>query len=421
MKSKILIAAAMTFSIAGFSQKDEIKAADKAFKTGDFEAAKTALEGASSLIDGADAKLKAQYYFIQGNAYNEISSKSGDVEGYKKAIEAYNKLLAVEEAGKIKYTVEAKKSLAAISGKIINSAIKDNENKNFEAAAEKLYMGYTLSKKDTVYLYYAASSAVNGRYYEKALTYYNELKDLNYDGSELKYTAVNIETGEVENLGGKQQRDLMVKSKKYKDPKDEKTPSRKGEIIKNIALIYTQLGQDDKALQAYADARVSDPKDVNLILNQANLYFKQGNKDKFKSLMAEATQIAPDNPDLHYNIGVINGEQGNVKEARESYKKAIEIDPGYVNAQLNLSTTFVNEGNGLVDQMNALGNSRADIAKYDELKQQKDNLFAQGAQVLEDALKLNPGNQGILSQLKNIYGALGDNENFMKYKKLLGE
>ena len=41
---------------------------------------------------------------------------------------------------------------------------------------------------------------------------------------------------------------------------------KKSEIVKNIALIYTQLGQDDKALEAYKDARANDPKDVNLIL-----------------------------------------------------------------------------------------------------------------------------------------------------------
>ena len=57
----------------------------------------------------------------------------------------------------------------------------------------------------------------------------------------------------------------------------------------------------------------------------------------------------------------------------------------------------------------------------DELKAQKDSLFMQGAEVLEDALKNNPDNQSILTQLKNIYGAMGDNENFMRIKKLLGE
>ena len=71
--------------------------------------------------------------------------------------------------------------------------------------------------------------------------------------------------------------------------------------------------------------------------------------------------------------------------------------------------------------MNALGNSREDIAKYEELKKKKDDLFLEGAAVLEDALKSNPDNQGILTQLKNIYGALGDTENFMRMKELLGE
>ena len=86
-----------------------------------------------------------------------------------------------------------------------------------------------------------------------------------------------------------------------------------------------------------------------------------------------------------------------------------------------MSTTYVNEGNGMIDSMNKLGNSKTDIAKYDELKKKKDSLFREGATVLEAALKMNPDNQGILTQLKNIYGALGDNENFMRLKKLLGE
>ena len=181
------------------------------------------------------------------------------------------------------------------------------------------------------------------------------------------------------------------------------------------------MGQDDKALQAYKEARANDPEDVTLILNEANLYYKLGDKNKFKELMAEATKVAPDNADLFYNIGVINMEQGNLDEARDSYKRALEINPGYVNAQLNLSTTYVNQGNALIDQMNALGNSKADIARYDELKAEKDSLFVEGSKVLEDALKTNPDNQSVLEQLKNIYGALGDNENFMRIKKLMGE
>ncbi len=420
MKTKILILATMSFAMVSFAQKAELKAAEKAVKGGDMAAAKTALDGISGMISGADEKYQTQYHFLRGQAMADLG-KNGDNAAFTDAAESFNKVLDIEEkSGKSKYSDETKQRVQALTADMVNSAVEDNGNKNFKVAAEKLYMAYKISPKDTSYLYYAASSAVNGQHFEQALTYYDELQKVGYDGSGVVFKATNVETGEVE-IMDKIQRDLMVKSGTFKDPIDEKTPSKSAEIVKNTALIYTQLGQDDKALEAYKAARANDPNDVNLILNEANLHYKLGDKEKFKAMMAEAAAVAPDNPDLHYNIGVINMEQGNLEEARAAYKKALDVNPNYTNAQLNLSTTYVNEGNGLIDEMNSLGNSRSDIAKYDELKKKKDDLFMQGAGVLEDALKLNPDNQGILTQLKNIYGAMGDNENFMRLKKLLGE
>lgn len=420
MKTKVLILLALAISAMGYSQKNEIKAAEKALKAGDTESAKTSVDSAASLIDAADSKVQAQYYAVRGNVYSDLAKK-GDFSAFQTAIDAFNKVISVEEAsGKEKYTTVATQKLAQITADLVNAAVEDNNNKKFDDAADKLYMSYKLSPTDTLYLYYAASSAVNGQNYEKSLQYYNELKEIGYDGSGVNYTAVNIETGEVETMD-QNTRDLYVKAGTHKDPKDEKTPSKTAEIVKNIALIYQQLGENDKALAAYADARAVDADDVNLVLGEANLHYAMGNKDKFKELMAEASNMAPDNADLLYNIGVINMEQGNLEEARDAYKKTLAIDPGYINALLNLSTTYVNEGNGLIDEMNSLGSSRSDIARYDELKQQKDDLFVEGAKILEDALKSNPDNQSVLTQLKNIYGALGDTDNFMRVKKLLGE
>lgn len=420
MKIKVLLLIAIGTSALGFSQKSEIKAAEKALKNGDAAGAITVMEGAASSIDGVDARLQAQYYAIMGNAQYDLVKK-GNVSAFQPAIDAYNKVISIEEAsGKEKYTTVATQKLAQITGDLVNAAVEDNNKEKFEEAAKKLYMSYKLSPKDTIYLYYAASSAVNGQHYEKALDYYNELKQMGYNGSGVTYSAVNVETGEVEEMD-MNTRDLYVRAGTHKDPKDKRTPSKKPEIVKNIALIYQQLGDDDKALAAYADARTVAPNDVNLILGEANLHYGMGNKDKFKELMSQASEMAPDNADLLYNIAVINMEQGNLEEARNIYKKTLKVDPGYINALLNLSTTYVSEGNGLIDEMNALGNSRADIAKYEELKQRKDELFTEGAKVLEDTLKTNPDNQSVLTQLKNIYGALGDNDNFMRIKKLLEE
>ena len=420
MKKTIILLAAIGMSTASFAQKDEIKAANKALKSGDAAAVLSALEGAASTIDAADAKYVNKYYFLQGEAY-AIQAKAGDFSAYDKAVAAYNKAMESETAsGKTKYTADIKQKFAAMTSEIVNLAVSDNNEEKFKEAAEMLFLSYSLSPQDTIYLYYAASSAVNGNEYDLSLKYYNMLKDINYDGSEEKFSARNIETGEREEMP-KSQRDLMVKSGVYDEPKDERTPSKYNEIIKNIALIYTQLGEDDKAMAAYIEAREINPNDIGLILNQANLYFKQGEKEKFKSLMNEATEVDPTNPDLFYNIGVINMEQGNPAEARTAYQKAIDLSPNYINAYLNLSTSFVNEGNALIDVMNKLGSSRRDIAIYDDLKAEKQAFFKKAAEALEAGLAANANNADLLSQLKNIYGALGDNENFMRIKKLLEE
>lgn len=420
MKTKFLFMTALLIGLAGFSQKSEIKDAEKAMKGGDANSAKASLESAAGAIDGADERTQAQYYFLKGQVYADLARK-GDMAAYGESVDSYKKVLSLEEAsGKEKYSADAQAQMSAVANDLVNAAVEDNKNEKYKEAAEKLYMGYQLSPQDTIYLYYAASSAVNSGDYEMALDYYKELKDIGYDGSQMEYRATNVETGEVEVMA-KTERDIYVKSGTYSNPVDEQTESKRAEIVRNIALIYTQLGNNEEALEAYKEARADNPDDVNLVLNEANLYYQLGDKEKFKELMAEAARMAPDNPDLHYNIGVINMEQGDIKGARESYRKAIEINPGYVNAQLNLSTTYVNEGNGLIDDMNALGTSKADLEQYDAYKKQKDDLFKEGAVVLEDALKVNPDNEAVMSQLKNIYGALGDNENFMRMKKLLGE
>ncbi len=416
MRTKILILLAFSITMAGISQKSEIKAADKALKNGNAAAAKSTLEGAMTLIENADPKLQAQAYSILGNASAQLSD-------FDAAVAALKKVITIEEAsGKPKYTAAAQQKLTQMTSELVNAAVEDNNNKNYKEGASKLYTAYKLSPQDTIYLYYAASSAVNGGpdNYDQAIRFYNELKELNYDGSEVKYTAVNVASGEVESMD-KTTRDLYVKAGTHKDPKEETTPSKKAEIVKNIALIYQEQGKNDEALAAYEDAISNNPDDVNLVLNKANLYYSIGEKDKFKELMGQASAMAPNNPDLLYNIGVISMEQGNLEEARDAFKKALAVDPNYINAQLNLSTTYVNEGNALIDEMNTLGTSRADTARYDELKAKKDELFLEGVKILEEALKTNPDNEGILSQLKNIYGALGDNENFMRIKKLIGE
>ena len=83
-----------------------------------------------------------------------------------------------------------------VSNEAINKAVHENQNENFAVAADLLIMVYNIDQEKKDYLYYAASSAVNGGDYDRALIYYQELKDLNYTGSVEKFYATENETGE---------------------------------------------------------------------------------------------------------------------------------------------------------------------------------------------------------------------------------
>ena len=183
MKSKyVILASALLISVIAFAQKDQIKAAEKALKGGNPQEAVSILNGAQSLIPNAVDAEKAHFYFVNGNAHLELANKK--VEEGKNltlAAKSFQDLLAVEKAsGKSKYSAQATTSILDIKFKLLNSAIADTKSDKDLEGAQKLYDAYLLDKKDTINLYYAASTYVNGKDYATALKLYSELKTLNY-------------------------------------------------------------------------------------------------------------------------------------------------------------------------------------------------------------------------------------------------
>src|SRR6187431_2298955 len=159
MKSRyVIIASALFLSVAGFAQKNEIKAAEKALKSGNGAEAITILNGAESIVVNAPEAEQAQYHFVKGNAYLDLANKNVDTDkNLSLAAKSYQELLAVENAtGKSKYSTQATASITEIKGKLINNAIADTKaNKDLDGA-RKLYEAYQLDKNDTINLYYAA-------------------------------------------------------------------------------------------------------------------------------------------------------------------------------------------------------------------------------------------------------------------------
>ncbi len=407
MKTKFIVVLFLAFSAIGFSQKQAIKAAAKALKSGQLDVASDALKAAEGQLGAADEKMKAQYYFLKGKVF---SASAGDsLEKIEGAANAYNKAIEVEKAaGGSKYTVEATKNIQGLVGTLIDSAIKDQNAKNYKTASKKLYLSYTIEKGDGTYLYYAAGNAINAKDYDSALKYYNELQELGYTGIKKEFVATKKETGEVEVFGSKQLRDVSVKSGEYIKPEDRSSESKKGEIAKNIALIYVSQGKNQEAITAIENASKENPNDATLMQAEADLYYKLGNIEKYKELMEKIVANDPENPDLLYNLGVSASRLGDNDQALEYYKKALEIKPDYTSAQINIAALILGKEKSVVDEMNALGTSNADNKRYEVLKKERQNIYTSAVPYLEGALKSNPDNIDAIRTLMNIFYQLDD-------------
>jgi tetratricopeptide (TPR) repeat protein len=401
MKSKyVVLASALLISVASFAQKDEIKAAEKALKKGNSQEAVIILQGAESLMSNASEDEKAQFFFVKGNTYLDLANKSVDTDkNLGLAADAYLSLVEVEKtSGKSKYSDQATKSIMEIKYKLINSAIADSKIDKNSQSAKKLY--------DTLNLYYAASTYVNAKEYDKALKVYEELKKMNYSGEATNYLAINKLTSEEDLFKTVQERDRMVKMGTHEKPTTEVIPSKRGEIYKNMALILVDAGKTEEAKKAIEEARAANPDDTSLILTQANLYLETKDYETYKKLIAQVLEKNPNDADLVFNLGVLSANAKDIANAEKYYSRTVEIDPKYVNAYINMAALKLEAETPIISEMNKLGTSDKDMKRYTVLKTQRQNIFKSAIPFLEKALEVDSKNEDVAKTLLNVYSAL---------------
>jgi len=400
MKKQLILAIALLVTVFSFAQKKEVKALEKAVNKNNYAEAKSLITQLEPMIGSMDDKLKDKYYLAAANAY--FANGTSSAEDVLKATTLLDKVTADNS--------DVTVLRQDIENDLLTKANGFFTTKEFGKAAVAFENLYNVNKEEQAYLYYAASSAINNQDMDGALKYYLQLNDLGYTGVGTEYFATNKANGEEEILE-KNARDNYVKLGTHENPGERQTESRAGEITKNIALIYANKGENDKALEAIATAKKNNPEDVNLIISEANIYNKMGDTAKFQELLQEAALKVPNDPTIHYNIGVVYMNSNEIAKARKSFEKVLELDPKNSDAALNLSTSYITEGNALIEEMNSLGTSKADNLKYDQLKNQKGQLFNDGANTLLNYIKIDPkAPDSIYEQLANIYNALGETE-----------
>jgi len=429
-----ILASSMMLSAGAFAQKDELKTLKKLYakdklSVDDISSYKANVNKLISMPGLAESDLVyANFYksMLPLLELNEAMAKNpNDLQALTQKMTADNiDLLASglnnvldfeKKSGKEIYTSDIKETIAGFKPMIVQYAYGLNSASKFIDAAKVFAAVYKLDKKDEINLYNASVLAIQGKDYEYALQLLDELKKINYSGEGVSYLAVNKTSGKEEQFPDKQQRDIFVKAGSHEKPRDEKIPSKRGEIYKNYVNILINQGKTEEAKKAITEARKLNPDDTNLIITEANIAYASKDMNSYKKLINEALEKKPNDPELLFNLGVVSAETGNSEDAKKFYEKVISLDPKNFNAYNNMGLLMIAEDQSIVKEMNSLGMSPKEAKRYDELKAKRQKMLSQAVPFFEKALDLQPDHDGLKTLLLGAYQFL---EMDAKYKAL---
>lgn len=417
MKKSLLLAGALLFAVASFGQKKEIKKAQKAFIKGDVQAAQMLLNTAETKLGEAALETKIDFYIAKGEVTLAQAGKSG-YQQMKDAAAAYKTAQKLDTKNQFKGIIDTGLDNTRVA--LFNSAIIESNAKNYSKAGEKFYLSYTV-KNDTIDLYYAAGSMINAKDYDASLDYYQQLLALGYTGIKKKYTALRIEDNKQVTFASESDRNTELLSGKYTKPGERMSESIKGDILKNVVLILSSKGENDKAIALMKEARLENPTDITLVRAEAEMVYKMGDIARYDELMQQVLEFDPTDPEPYYNIGVVAASSGNPEKAMEFYKKAIELKPDYTSALVNLGALILRDEMKIVDEMNSLGMSKADSKKYNALEIKREGLYNEALPYLEAAYSYRSDNPQLVAKLKEIYSLLGMDAKESEMKSKLDE
>ncbi len=115
-----------------------------------------------------------------------------------------------------------------------------------------------------------------------------------------------------------------------------------------LGLDLESVGEDDRAIVAYAQAVTLDPGHAEANINLGRLLHDTGDLRDAEQCYRRALATRPDHPTARFNLGVALEDQGRNEEAISAYQAALELDPEHADAHYNLSRLFELAGNRLI-------------------------------------------------------------------------
>lgn len=168
------------------------------------------------------------------------------------------------------------------------------------------------------------------------------------------------------------------------------------------------------------------PDSQGILIGLINYYLSSGeNTDKLFSLLDDAKRNEPNNPSLYYVEGNIHAQLGEEDKAVESYRKCTEVDPNYEYGYIGEGQLYYNKALDLQDK----AANELDDNKYLEIVAEFEQVLKKCIEPFEKAFELTSDESvksSIAEYLKNTYFRFRDQDEkymagFEKYNNLVNQ
>jgi tetratricopeptide (TPR) repeat protein len=375
MRKLLSLTLGLFLFIGAYSQPNMRTTAFNHLRYGKLDKAKEAIDKA---IEHPKTINDERTWFFYGNIYlaihlsDEAAYKELDANALDKAYNAYKKALEFDAKGS--NTEEINERLVVCAEQYFNRGVGFyNESKFAEASSAFENAGMInagVGITDTISYFYTAQSAYFSDQYDISKNYFGKLVSMN-----------------------------------YKEPA----------IYRFLAEIYKSESDTTQALKCIHDGRSKFPDDFGLIIEETNIYLASNEKEKAMELLQLAITKDDKNPTLFFAVGANYDQMGDFDEAEKNYKKSLELDPEFFDSNYNLGALYVNKAITITEEANALPLNEE--KKYNELKEQSDELLEKSLPYLEKADELKPNDIYVLRTLRDIYARLNHLDTLREIEK----
>lgn len=397
---------------SSFAQKEELKELEKQIKKNNKTEVQNILKTLETKLTTASDDQKAAYYYYKSQHEISLANEGVDVDTNRsKAIETINQLLKFENETKSKrYTTDVLPLKNNLLATIVDEAIATNKTKNYQKSSRLFEQAYNLNTTDTLYLYYAASDAVNAKDYDFAESKYKDLIKLKFNGKSNTYVATSQVNGKVESFGAdKKARDLAVKTGTHVQPEVIENKSVKPIIYNSLTQILLNKKNYSEAEQYALTAHDLDKDNVNSLLNVLFLYYNTNRLDKYQEFAEKGLERFPKNEGLLYNLAVIKLGDNKCTEASSYFEKILKENPNHFESLKALGNIELQKDADVTNRINALPNTNASNKKRSDLMIEKQTVYQNALNFYLKAQKINSNDEGLNDLIRQINSFLKEN------------